>query len=496
MYTNLEDYCTIGRPKGQINSGDADFNSPSISKIGGVAQFHHRETAPSSGDIVCKVCNSSEKIVLVAQIYAPLDFHRSLYVFGCNNNRCSYKSESWTVVRNQSITLFEDTSSVPVSISNAQPANQISWDTMNNFSDSDVTKKSSVKDDESDSDDDLADLVAMLAQRDNIIKKEDKSNEAIAVVSTVAPSACSLTTAGQLSCWRIVETEEDWTLYDEKNEDENEEDNEDSEGALQRKQKGSKSAADTHIEELLRSYLSTEDDAEVLSVFQTPGATNAGASSSSSSQKGKKKGTKGTAKACTSTTTEVEAHGDDTNDVDNNEEEQEEASEDRLARSGDKHRIEEYFLRRVSRYPSQVLRYAYGGQPLWITAPSPLSSAATVATAGSKKKGAVAEQMKSSVPCCELCGAQRVFECQLMPALLSYINTNDKGISGKASASASSTLNKSDLLASGLDFGVVAIFSCPNSCSADGTSGDSTSIRFATEIAVVQLPSDMVDVDF
>ncbi|CAM9745356.1 unnamed protein product [Scytosiphon promiscuus] len=60
------------------------------------------------------------------------------------------------------------------------------------------------------------------------------------------------------------------------------------------------------------------------------------------------------------------------------------------------------FADRVARSPKQALRYAYGGQPLWSSSDPP----------------------KDDIPPCP-CGATRVFEMQLMPALLLQLNVND-----------------------------------------------------------------------
>ena len=61
-------------------------------------------------------------------------------------------------------------------------------------------------------------------------------------------------------------------------------------------------------------------------------------------------------------------------------------------------KTEQYFQRRIATEPQQVMRYAYGGQPLWCTHPPPAGAAAP----GD----------------CKGCGSRRLFELQLMPALL------------------------------------------------------------------------------
>lgn len=58
------------------------------------------------------------------------------------------------------------------------------------------------------------------------------------------------------------------------------------------------------------------------------------------------------------------------------------------------------FQRRLERSPDQVLRYSWGGKPLWISEPP--------------------EEVSNPAwpPPCRRCGAKRVFEAQLMPTLL------------------------------------------------------------------------------
>ena len=72
----------------------------------------------------------------------------------------------------------------------------------------------------------------------------------------------------------------------------------------------------------------------------------------------------------------------------------------RLLRSGGSAEAEWSFQRRVAAQPRQVLRYAYGGSPLWNSLPASKDRA----------EG-------GSVPVCQGCGARRVFEMQLMPAI-------------------------------------------------------------------------------
>ena len=92
------------------------------------------------------------------------------------------------------------------------------------------------------------------------------------------------------------------------------------------------------------------------------------------------------------------------------------------------------FTERLHRSPHQCVRYAYGGKPLWPAAPSRTFDAAP--------------------PPCPGCGAERVFELQLMPALLGVLGVaNDDEASGEAGSEHSS-----------LGWAALAIYSCDNSC--------------------------------
>ena len=76
------------------------------------------------------------------------------------------------------------------------------------------------------------------------------------------------------------------------------------------------------------------------------------------------------------------------------------------------------FQDRVGRCPSQGLRYAWGGAPLWSTAIMP-------------------EAARRPPPC--VCGAARQFELQLMPSLLFALKVDDYAEAPAATAAAATT---------------------------------------------------------
>lgn len=77
------------------------------------------------------------------------------------------------------------------------------------------------------------------------------------------------------------------------------------------------------------------------------------------------------------------------------------------------------FLTRVARAPSQVLRYRRAGKPLWTRR----------------------EPKPTIIPSCTRCGAPRIFEFQLLPQLLYYLDLDRE-----------------------FDFGTLAIYTCQASC--------------------------------
>ncbi|XP_074067608.1 programmed cell death protein 2-like [Macrotis lagotis] len=81
------------------------------------------------------------------------------------------------------------------------------------------------------------------------------------------------------------------------------------------------------------------------------------------------------------------------------------------------------FMKRISACREQILRYSWNGQPLFITCPSP---------------------DVTEIPSCSNCGSYRIFEFQLMPALVSML--------------------KNTLLDISVEFGTVLIYTCQKSC--------------------------------
>ncbi|XP_062474221.1 programmed cell death protein 2-like [Pezoporus occidentalis] len=81
------------------------------------------------------------------------------------------------------------------------------------------------------------------------------------------------------------------------------------------------------------------------------------------------------------------------------------------------------FMKRISLCPEQILRYSWGGQPLFITCPP--------------------GNFTRCIPACSNCGSNRIFEFQLMPALVSMLQS-DSGLS--------------------VEFGTALVYTCERNC--------------------------------
>eukprot|EP00053_Salpingoeca_punica_P018057 m.175461 g.175461 ORF g.175461 m.175461 type:complete len:365 (+) comp17349_c1_seq1:448-1542(+) len=89
------------------------------------------------------------------------------------------------------------------------------------------------------------------------------------------------------------------------------------------------------------------------------------------------------------------------------------------------------FRARIKDEPTQVVRHKKGGPPLWI---------------GNRQPA------EGDIPPCSHCGGARVFEFEVLPQLLNHLKLDE------------------DMSKDSMDFGVLAVYVCENSCSA-GTEG-------------------------
>ncbi|XP_063169150.1 programmed cell death protein 2-like [Candoia aspera] len=82
------------------------------------------------------------------------------------------------------------------------------------------------------------------------------------------------------------------------------------------------------------------------------------------------------------------------------------------------------FMKRISFCQEQILRYSWDGQPLFITSPS--------------------ADFQTMVPPCNNCKSKRIFEFQLMPAMVNMLKTRDNDMS--------------------IEFGTAVVYTCEKSC--------------------------------
>ncbi|XP_057566574.1 programmed cell death protein 2-like [Hippopotamus amphibius kiboko] len=92
-----------------------------------------------------------------------------------------------------------------------------------------------------------------------------------------------------------------------------------------------------------------------------------------------------------------------------------------IIKSGDKMFYK--FMKRIAACQEQILRYSWSGEPLFLTCPT---------------------SEVTELPACSHCGVRRIFEFQLMPALVSMLESANLGLS--------------------VEFGTILIYTCEKSC--------------------------------
>ena len=101
------------------------------------------------------------------------------------------------------------------------------------------------------------------------------------------------------------------------------------------------------------------------------------------------------------------------------------------------------FRRRIAHNPDQVLRYERGGTELWVSEDG--------TTAGGSREGGT----------CEKCGGQRVFECQVLPQLLYYLDKEESGVRREGEDDKAVAMRA---LKEGLDWGSLFVYTCERNC--------------------------------
>ncbi|KAL9110316.1 MAG: hypothetical protein Q9227_005047 [Pyrenula ochraceoflavens] len=109
------------------------------------------------------------------------------------------------------------------------------------------------------------------------------------------------------------------------------------------------------------------------------------------------------------------------------------------------------FSDRLSQNPSQVLRYEFAGTPLLYSATDAVASRFLPSIPAHTSHLAGASESKNKMPRCESCGAERVFECQLVPGAISALEDGVEGLG----------------VEEGMEWGTVIVGVCSANCGSD-----------------------------
>ena len=342
-------------------------------------------------------------------MYAPVDYDRSLYLFCCNKRVCSITSEGWTVCRNQQTANSSSSQKKvnPPIIAEVAPILKVAaapsvWGSLL----------------EGDNDDD-ADMMLMLAARDAALaSKKTETNKKIetksvprkekqSAVCQADESVLSTLLRQALLCWKVEAVSDpcpygaDVLIHAALRGGDDEED--EVRSALS-------SVTMQHVQQMLAGYIAAaetevveggedqgRDDPALIDLLKKEVLAGSAANVTKEERAGE------TVAAIPVKMKQTKSSNDRKRDAGKAKDKEEdkavtgdtEKEEDAAPISSDcLSRVEGAFQAAVSHATSQVVRFAYGGYPLWCTYPPPRAAAA--------------------VPLCA-CGAERVFEMQLMP---------------------------------------------------------------------------------
>lgn len=437
--------------------------NPSSSHIGGLPFYHENDdTLPSiirnDTSITNPKCASCDNpMYLLLQLHAPLDdFNRTLYVFGCNNAVChSRKSEEGgdnvNVNRFRASYIGNKTGGALCCIRSQQQWNTSSKKPLmsSTTDDSENPKESpgtthlesndwGIEDDGSegwggDNDGDswgnceadntkngdtnisMDDLESMLTncEMHSASTKKSEVLPSSNVQSSTKASTINKDTNGEISAHDVPPSFEyhDLEMVNEPPTKRGVEDDSDEEDELN-------SNDASKVNQMLSQYLGMEDDEEILSALKGGGKSN-----------GDNDGKGG-------------------------------GGGERYERLPPEERAFLAFSKRLKRAPEQVARYAYEGVPMWAV-PLPPSGTRSKQQQKSKKKSQPKVSPLPPVPNCD-CGAERVFEFQVLPSLLHALDVDSYTIAGSKESSDDDVM---DLIsAGGMNWGSIAVYSCPRSC--------------------------------
>lgn len=388
-----------------LDSSTASWN---VNKIGGLSDWIH----PDSTKPACPCCKSP--MLLIVQLNCPLEgspYHRTLYMFTCSRKECWGRDESWCVLRSQ----FLDTSF-------KKPSQQAK-----------VVEKVDLFACEDDWGDDADDL------KDDFTKTETRKEQSVPKSDGYSNNNCSSSefdeiaiTEGALSnkfeeltfrdggVEEEEEEKEDISVDESEKEDDINKDiqmvipDDSLQNAFQLIENGQETCndmdegPDPSSDILVSYYLSVVEEHSViaddngylkklLSEYQrSEGVDLEGLLSPEFFSSDKNGGHSGNEKY---ERTEIK-HGD---------------------------KVFHRFRKQTAACPQQCVRYQWNGSPLFIKDLSP------------------SERSTYTNRFCPSCGGEVVFELQLMPALVNFLQTSEKA--GPAT-----------------EFGTVIVFTCKNSC--------------------------------
>jgi len=455
------------------SSSHDDEHGPSSSSIGGIPAYFAKDEdrvmqciRDGSGGVVdassqskapqCQRCRLP--MLLVAQVNAPVDcqaLDRSLYVFGCNRAECwreatrdaaatndnSATSHGFIVggggvvrcVRSQEFCMVKTASDGnPAATRNRinQPNNSSGWgfagDESDNASDNDWGADDWGEASNSSKEDGMDDLEAMLTAceiKSKSAKPKGKKNASKNIGGGGKDGKAQLQVNNSAFPRFLL------GMYDEPyahgSAVYHNSDIDDDEDAI-----GTAEASDDKIQKMLSRYLEDEDDQDIVQALggaASPITTSTPAGSSGSDGGGEK--------------------------------------DERLK---PEERAFLTFTDRIKRSPEQVLRYAYGGVPMW-SVPTHDEKGMQLP----KSRGGSLNSFPLIKPCA--CGRERTFELEVLPSVLFALNvdvhakahphSSSPGTSRHTSASSSEGVSiERKMNNGGMDWGALAVYSCPDSC--------------------------------
>ncbi|TCD68407.1 hypothetical protein EIP91_010808 [Steccherinum ochraceum] len=159
----------------------------------------------------------------------------------------------------------------------------------------------------------------------------------------------------------------------------------------------------------------------------------------------------------------------------------------------------ERFTRRVGYQGEQCIRYELSGTPLPFAGdsvfeqifPVPSSPYVSVTKAAFNATAAKRTYDPSALPSCPICKGKRVFECQLMPNLISVLETSAENKGSKFQTDAERRQEIEQALkgsgpveVQGMQWGTCLVFSCEKDCCLEGTARATSAWR--EEVVLVQ----------